>query len=286
MTSLAEGSTKVDRPLASDIDVYGLTHTGKVRTNNQDQFLIASLHKTMQVHASSVPLDQLGELTSESRGYLFIVADGVGGGPGGERASGTALQAIAEYATHTMRFYYHHDPDLETRFIEELQSAILESHEVIRARDAGAATTLTMVVVRWPRAYVVQVGDSRAYLLHEGRLQQLTKDQTMAQVLMDAGVVPSPELPITRWRNVLMSALGGREANPVLTTLTLLWEDVMLLCTDGLTKHVSDEEIEQQLSGDRSSEAICQTLLELALDRGGTDNITVVVGRLRARQPS
>ncbi|HTC23505.1 MAG TPA: protein phosphatase 2C domain-containing protein [Gemmatimonadales bacterium] len=286
MTSLAEGSTKVDRPLASDIDVYGLTHTGKVRTNNQDQFLIASLHKTMQVHASSVPLDQLGELTSESRGYLFIVADGVGGGPGGERASGTALQAIAEYATHTMRFYYHHDPDLETRFIEELQSAILESHEVIRARDAGAATTLTMVVVRWPRAYVVQVGDSRAYLLHEGRLQQLTKDQTMAQVLMDAGVVPSPELPITRWRNVLMSALGGREANPVLTTLTLLWEDVMLLCTDGLTKHVSDEEIEQQLSGDRSSEAICRTLLELALDRGGTDNITVVVGRLRARQPS
>jgi len=286
MTSLAEGSTTVDRPLASDIDVYGLTHPGKVRPINQDQFLIASLHKTMQVHASSVPLDQLGELTSESRGYLFIVADGVGGGPSGERASGTALQAIAEYATHTMRFYYHHDPDLETRFIEELQDAVRQSHEIIRARDAGAATTLTMVVVRWPRAYVVQVGDSRAYLLHEGKLQQLTKDQTMAQVLMDAGVVPSPELPISRWRNVLMSALGGREANPVLTSLTVLWEDVMLLCTDGLTKHVSDEEIAEQLAGDRSAEEICRNLLALTLERGATDNVTVVVGRLRNRQPA
>jgi len=283
MTSLAEGSTAVGRPLASDIDVFGLTHTGKVRPVNQDQFLIASLHKTMQVHASSVPLDQLGELTSESRGYLFIVADGVGGGPAGERASGTALQAIAEYATHTMRFYYHHDPDLETRFIEELQEAVLESHEIIRARDAGAATTLTMVVVRWPRAYVVQVGDSRAYMLHEGRLQQLTKDQTMAQVLMDAGVVPSPELPISRWKNVLMSALGGREANPVLSTITLRWEDVMLLCTDGLTRHVSDDEIAQQLSGERTAEEICRNLLGLALERGGTDNITIVAGRLRTR---
>jgi protein phosphatase len=285
MTSLAEGSVTVGRPVASDIDVFGVTHTGKVRPVNQDQFLIASLHKTMQVHASSVPSDQLGELTSESRGYLFIVADGVGGGPAGERASGTALQALAEYATHTMRFYYHHDPDLETRFIEELQEAVLESHEIIRTRDAGAATTLTMVVVRWPRAYVVQVGDSRAYLLHEGRLQQLTKDQTMAQVLMDAGVVPSPDQPVSRWKNVLMSALGGREANPVLTARTLRWEDVMLLCTDGLTRHVADEEIAEQLAGERSAEEICRNLLALTLERGASDNVTIVAGRLRSRQP-
>jgi protein phosphatase len=131
----------------------------------------------------------------------------------------------------------------------------------------------------------VQVGDSRAYLLHEGRLQQLTKDQTMAQVLMDAGVVPTPDLPMSRWRNVLMSALGGREATPVLTSRSLVWEDVMLLCTDGLTKHVSDQEIAQQLSGERSSEQICRSLLALALERGGTDNVTIVAGRLRSRQP-
>lgn len=286
MTSLAEGSTKADRPVASDIDVFGLTHTGKVRPVNQDHFLIASLHKTMQVQHSSLPHEQLGELTSESRGYIFIVADGVGGGPAGERASGTALQALAEYATHTMRFYYHHDPDHEARFIEELQNAVLESHEVIRSRDAGAATTLTMVVVRWPRAYVVQVGDSRAYLLHEGRLHQLTKDQTMAQVLIDAGVVPSADRSMARWENVLVSALGGREASPVLTARTLLWEDVMLLCTDGLTRHVTDGEIAEQLAGDRSSEDICRSLLALTLERGATDNVTVVAGRLRSRQPA
>jgi len=280
MTSLAEGSTAVDRPVASDIDVFGLTHLGKVRSINQDQFLIASLHKTMQVHASSVPLDQLGELTSESRGYLFIVADGVGGGPSGERASGTALQAIAEYATHTMRFYYHHDPDLEIRFIEELQDAVRQSHEIIRSRDAGAATTLTMVVVRWPRAYVVQVGDSRAYLLHEGRLQQLTKDQTMAQVLMDAGVVPSLELPISRWRNVLVSALGGREANPVLTPITLQWKDVMLLCTDGLTRMVPNEAIRATLAEVPCAQDAANRLVDLANEAGGADNITVIVLRI------
>ena len=113
----------------------------------------------------------------------------------------------------------------------------------------------------------------------------LEPEFSIPQVL-DAGVVPTAELPISRWRNVLMSALGGREANPVLTSRTLLWEDVMLLCTDGLTKHVSDDEIAEQLAGDRTAEEICRNLLTLTLERGATDNVTVVAGRLRSRQPT
>jgi serine/threonine protein phosphatase PrpC len=281
--TLAAGSTADDRPLASDIDVFGLTHPGKVRRVNQDQFLIASLHKTLQVHASSLPPEELGELTSESRGYLFIVADGVGGRPGGEVASGTAVRTIAQYALHTMKLYYRHDPELEAKFPEELQRAVAQAHAAILEDSRSSATTLTMVVFRWPRAHIVHVGDSRCYLLRDGRLEQLTKDQTMAQALVDAGVLPASQAGETRWANVLSSALGANQATPVITTTDRRWNDVILLCTDGLTKHVTDEEIAEQLATVKSSETICRNLLDLTLARGASDNVTVVVGRLRER---
>ena len=284
--TVATGSTVAVRPVASDIDVFGLTHQGKLRRVNQDQFLIASLHKTMQVHASSVPATQLGDLTSESRLYLCIVADGVGGRPGGEQASGTALKAIAQYATHTMKLSSRHDEAQEGRFLEELERAVAESHAAVREDPESSATTLTMAVFRWPRAYLVHVGDSRCYRLREGKLELLTKDHTMAQALVDAGVLPPAEASATRWAHVLSSALGAEQPRPDIITLDSRWEDVMLLCTDGLTKHVAEDEITEQLATVKSSEMICRNLIDLALARGGTDNVTVVTGRLRERAPA
>jgi serine/threonine protein phosphatase PrpC len=283
MTSVADARTPDIRPLASDIDVFGLTHPGKVRTANQDQFLIASLHKALQVHHTSLPREQLGDLVSESRGYFCMVADGVGGRPGGERASGTAVQAIADWAVNTMRFHYQHDPVSESAYLKDLTEAVLQSHEAIRAREAGTATTLTMVMFRWPRAYLVHVGDSRCYRLRDGKLEQLSKDQTMAQALVDAGVMPRDVADASRWKHVLSSALGAADAVPATSVYDHRWEDVMLLCTDGLTKHVSDNEIRGVLTDVKSAEEICRTLLNLALDRGATDNVTAVVGRLRER---
>jgi serine/threonine protein phosphatase PrpC len=283
MTLVADARTPDIRPLASDIDVFGLTHPGKVRTANQDQFLIASLHKALQVHHTSLPREQLGDLVSESRGYFCMVADGVGGRPGGERASGTAVQAIADWAVNTMRFHYQHDPVSESAYLKDLTEAVLQSHEAIRAREAGTATTLTMVMFRWPRAYLVHVGDSRCYRLRDGKLEQLSKDQTMAQALVDAGVMPRDVADASRWKHVLSSALGAADAVPATSVYDHRWEDVMLLCTDGLTKHVSDDEIRGVLTDVKSAEEICRTLLNLALDRGATDNVTAVVGRLRER---
>jgi len=283
MTSVADARTPDIRPLASDIDVFGLTHPGKVRTANQDQFLIASLHKALQVHHTSLPREQLGDLVSESRGYFCMVADGVGGRPGGERASGTAVQAIADWAVNTMRFHYQHDPVSESAYLKDLTEAVLQSHDAIRAREAGTATTLTMVMFRWPRAYLVHVGDSRCYRLRDGKLEQLSKDQTMAQALVDAGVMPRDVADASRWKHVLSSALGAADAVPATSVYDHRWEDVMLLCTDGLTKHVSDDEIRGVLTDVKSAEEICRTLLNLALDRGATDNVTAVVGRLRER---
>ena len=273
--------------MASDIDVFGLTDQGKVRKENQDQFLIASLHKTMQIQSTSLPPERLPELMSESRGFVFLVADGVGGMPGGQHASGTALSAIAHYVTHTMRLYYHHDPDEESKFLADLQESVLHSHSLLRAEGEadplreGMATTLTLVAVLWPRAYVVHVGDSRLYILREGRLDQITKDQTMAQALVDAGVLDSANLERSPFKSILSSAVGGSQATPMTTVTDVRWDDVMLLCTDGLTKHVTEAEIQQHLTDVHSAELICRKLVDLALERGGSDNVTVVAGRLK-----
>jgi protein phosphatase len=108
----------------------------------------------------------------------------------------------------------------------------------------------------------------------------------MAQALVDAGVLPAGAAEGSRWRHVLSSAIGGRETTPVTTPMDCRWSDVVLLCTDGLTKHVSDDEIKAELASAKSSEAICRSLLALALDRGGSDNITLVAGRLRTPGPA
>ncbi len=285
--TVTEPNVEAARPQMSDIDVFGVTHPGLRRPINEDQFFIATVHKTLQVYSSSLPAEAMPDLTSDSRGWLFMVADGVGGRPEGEKASATALRAIAEYVTHTMRFYYRNDPQhTEATFLRDLQNAVLKSDEAVRAEAEGTATTLTMVAVRWPRAYLIQVGDSRCYRLRDGRLEQLTKDQTMAQALVDAGVLPAGAAEGSRWRHVLTGAIGGRETTPVTTPIDCRWSDVVLLCTDGLTKHVSDEEIKEQLATRKSSEAICGALLALALERGGSDNITLVAGRLRDQAPA
>ena len=277
------------RPQAGDVDVFGLTHPGKVRRENQDQFLIASLHKLLRVHQSSLPADDITPLITESRGYLFVVADGVAGRPDGAGASGTALRTIAHYVTHLTDLYRRLDPDKEAVFLSELEASVWKSHEVLRAQGdkeyagRGGATTLTMVAVLWPRAYLVQVGDSRCYRLRGGRLERISRDQTVTQELVEAGALTQTEAHRSPLKSVLASALGGREALPETKASDARWDDIMLLCTDGLTRHVTDAELEHELQTITSSEASCRRLVELALERGGEDNVTVVISRLRPR---
>jgi len=275
-----------DRPARDNIDVFGLTHVGKVRTENQDQFLIASLHKTMAVHSTSLPREELGTLRSPSRGYVFLVADGVGGVPGGQDASRTALRAVMDYVLRAMDLYVQIDAEVEAEFLRELQKSVERSHEAVLEAGAsdeekeGMATTLTMVCIRWPRGYLVHVGDSRCYRFRDGQLELLTKDQTMAQAMVDAGALSPDQAERSGLSHVLYSALGATRAEPYTLTTDVRWDDVMLLCSDGITKHVSDEEIRAALARPASAEATAQALVDLALERGGSDNTTVIVGRL------
>jgi serine/threonine protein phosphatase PrpC len=185
-----------------------------------------------------------------------------------------------------MDLYVQIDSDAELEYLADLLHSVEKSHELVRQsravdEDENGATTLTMVCIRWPRAYMIHVGDSRCYRLRNGELELLTIDQTMAQAMVESGALSPDQAERSALKHVLYSAIGGSRAEPYTFATDLEWNDVMLLCTDGLTKHVSDAEIREALRNCTDAKATAEGLLQLVLDRGATDNTTVIVGRLR-----
>jgi serine/threonine protein phosphatase PrpC len=276
------------KPRDDELDAFGITHTGKVRKENQDQFLLATIHKRMQVTISSLGANDLPMFADQRMAVIAMVADGVGGGFGGQKASATALQVIAEYVGASSDCFLTADT-AEEEFIQKLQAAAMRSHEAVRERakreaeGRAMATTLTLWFGVWPWYYILQVGDSRYYLYHEGKLTQVSRDQTIAQDLFEKGIFTRATAERSRLSDVLSSAIGADEAMPVVTRLQSDWKYVHLLCTDGLTKHVSDERIAERLRTMTSAKQVCEALLQDALDGGGTDNITIIVGRALER---
>jgi serine/threonine protein phosphatase PrpC len=281
----AVGSDPGPRPLDNELDVYGLTHPGKKRPNNEDHFLICALQKRMEVYHTSLPdTTHLG--ANERMAFLMMVADGVGGAAAGEEASRLALEGVTRYVSGALHCYYTSDPNDDGTFVHALEEAALKVHNELAAASAsdrslrGMATTLTLFLGVWPRAYMLQVGDSRAYRLKkDGTLVQITRDQTMAEELVDQGVFTRADAAHTRWAHVLSSAIGGPQAAPVVRGLNQAWGQVGLMCSDGLTRHVSDDQIRERLLSMTSSKQVCETLLNDALDAGGADNITILVAR-------
>lgn len=291
MTSPETTIPKTDRaPTDSEIDMYGLTHPGNVRTVNQDHFIVSSLQKEMHVHMSSLPD---GSLPIENRrlALFALVADGVGGRAKGEEASRLAVASIAQYVAQTMRAYYTHDASDGDAFIQQLEEAAYVAHAAVTEHgeenpaSKGMATTLTMWISVWPDSYLLQVGDSRCYVLRQGELTQISRDQTMAQELVDQGVLSRTDAFSSRWAQVLSSSIGGKQTAPVVTHMLSEWNNVGLLCSDGLTKHVDDDTIRDRLMSMTSAKQVCEQLLEDALNGGGSDNVTIVVGRIVKSSP-
>jgi len=272
------------KPRDSDIDVYGLTHAGKVRKENQDHFLIGTLSKHLRIDRTSLPQDVALLADPERLASVGMVADGVGSGAG-EEASRLAVQAVAQYLSRITNAFYTSDATEPETFTHLLSEAALQVHASLleHAQQEGKpgrmATTLTVFFGLWPQAYLLQVGDSRCYLYHEGRLTQISRDQTMAEDLVDEGVLSRAKAADNRWAHVLSSAIGGQQAAPVVTRIVRDWGSIVLLCSDGLTKHVSDERIAERLSALTSAQQTCEALLQDALDGGGSDNITILIGR-------
>jgi serine/threonine protein phosphatase PrpC len=277
------------KPRDDEIDVYGVSDRGKVRKNNEDHFLLASVHRRVNVLSTNLSeLDRL-PLAEQRLAFMAMVADGVGGATGGERASALALETATRYVVSSMDCY-DRAAAMDGTMAPALQDAALKSHEAVLEQASAEgdgvrmATTLTLWMGVWPWYYLLQVGDSRYYLYRDGTLTQITRDQTIAQELLDQGVFTRAIAERSQFKNVLSSAIGGESSLPVITRLRADWDNVHLLCTDGLTKHVSDERIAERLRTMTSAKQACEQLLQDALDGGGSDNITIIVGRATARE--
>jgi len=266
------------------IESHGLSHTGRVRSVNEDHFVTATLQRSVHLRQTNLDDVHLFDRLSGPRAYLFAVADGVGGSAGGRVASAIAVATIVEYLGEAVGCYNGYGSDHARDFPQHLDTAVRRAHdhlvETFRLQDAGGpATTLTLAMVVWPCAYVVHVGDSRAYHLRGETLRRLTRDQTVGEAMVEYGM-PKEQAEQAGLYNMLASAIGARDMTPAVDFISLERGDVLLLCTDGLTKHVSDARIAEVLVNASDAPAGCQSLIDMALAAGGSDNVTAVVTRI------
>lgn len=265
----------------------GRTDLGKQRESNEDQYLIADLHKSMLIEDSSLKLDCQARLYGRSFGRLIMVADGMGGHQAGSRASLLAIDLLINQLVNGMRWPTQVNVEEEDRFVADLKQMFETAHKLIlreaesHAELRGMGTTLTMCYIIWPSMYVVHVGDSRCYLIRNQSPRQLTRDHTLSSQLAEKGGMSAEQAETSRWSHVLYNALGagGIEVTAEVHKETLELDDVVVLCTDGLYRHVKVDEITDVLLRELELGEACRSLIELANFRGGHDNITVAAAR-------
>ena len=275
-------------PVALAVTAFGMTDPGKVRTSNEDQFLIAELSKRMQVWQTSLPEPKLQ--VGEDRAHLFLVADGMGGHSAGERASTIAVAAIEQFTLNTFRWFFASDSPGAQKVLAQFQSALSLADAQIVEEAAenpelhGMGTTLTMAFQLGAQLCIVHVGDSRAYMYRDGQLHQLTQDHTLVAEMVRSGAIQQEQVANHHLRHVITNVVGG--PNPGVKVEARAFQvqagDLLLLCSDGLTEMVTNEMIIATLDQDTAPEASARALVAQANDNGGRDNITVVIVRFDA----
>lgn len=281
-------------PARVRVDFGGRSHLGKVRPNNEDHFLVARLDRTLQTLVTNLAHGTIPAESSDTV-YGMLVADGMGGHAGGEIASRTAISTFLDLVLRTPDIIMRLDPHLTEEALKRLDRRFQRVKEVLtdevrrNPELAGMGTTMTLACSAGADLLIAHVGDSRAYLFRQGELRRLTRDQTMAQFLADTGLIASEEIDRHPMRNVLTGVLGtqGSPSDVVLRCERLADGDQVLLCTDGLTDMVPEAAIGDLLRQSTGTAAeACERLVERALERGGKDNVTVVLGRYRIERTS
>ncbi len=239
------------------MQAYGISDIGKVRQNNEDSFCISSL------------VDG-----------LYIVADGMGGHNAGEVASNLAIRLVEEYIS------IHIDDDNSLN--EILSCALRRANDEIYNMSrhnldmSGMGTTLTLSLIRAEDLYFSHVGDSRGYILSGGNLKQITTDHTLVEELYQSGSISEEDVKTHPQKNIITNAIGTEiisKSDIELTDKSIV--DKILLCTDGLSNYLTNDEIEDVMKMNDEPKKICEILVETANDRGGDDNITVIVVDLK-----
>jgi serine/threonine protein phosphatase PrpC len=259
------------------LTVYGQTDTGRVRTTNEDAFVVADLTNGNVLAAQTLVRFEVG-----ARGVLLAVSDGMGGAQAGELASAMVVESMQRSMTVPP------DPAPAGALVE--QAATTANRAVWDAAHApgreGMGATLTALHLQGTAVHIAEVGDSRAYLLRGGRLLQVTRDQSYVQLLVDAGALTLEQAATAPLRNVIVQAMGLKpDVTVALGRLELRQRDCLLLCSDGLSNAVSAEEMAQVILAAPGLDTACATLIELAKMRGGEDNITVLIAGVSGDLP-
>lgn len=272
-----------------EVCVAGRSHVGMKRSENQDQFLVADLSVTpadggFLQHGEDDGEESLGRFAVGPKGLLLVVADGMGAVAGGRIASQVAAAWIYREMVARWGADRNHAPQqFAARLKESVEAANARVHDQAcrNPEYQGMGTTATVAGVLDGFVYVAQVGDSRAYLVRRGAAVQITRDQSLVQQLVEAGTLTEEAAANSRHGNLLLQALGTQPALQVeLTYQEIRRGDTLLLCSDGLFRLVSREEIAAAAQEAGDPTAVCERLIALANSRGGNDNVTVIAARL------
>jgi protein phosphatase len=273
-----------------EVDLAALSHPGRVRANNEDHFYVARFDRSMQTLDTNLPEGDVPRHYSETA-YGLLVADGVGGAAAGEVASRTAVHALVDLVVDTPDWIMRLDGPLANEVLQRMERRFQQVRDVLiqKAKEdpslRGMGTTMTVACTLGTELLTAHVGDSRAYVHRRSGdvLERLTRDQTLGQSLVDAGAITPVELDSHPSRNVLTSALATRLAfaQVELRRSRIGDGDSLLLCSDGLTDMLTERVIARELAGAGNAAAVCRRLVDLALEAGGKDNVTVVLGRYR-----
>jgi protein phosphatase len=267
------------------VQSFGLTDRGKVRPTNQDQFLIAALHKAMRVQTSSLRAPKV--LYGSDQSHLFMVADGMGGHAGGETASALAIDSVEAFVLDMVQWFAHFQDKEEDQPLTDLQRALDHANNRVIAEAAerpelrGMGTTVTLAYHLNDMLFVAHVGDSRCYLLRGDDLHRLTHDHTLVDQMLRHGLLTPEEADRNEWRHVITNVVGGNSSAVEVEVheVRLRAGDVVLLCSDGLSNMITDGEILEDLQAEPDPEKVCRAMVTLANDRGSPDNVTVLVAR-------
>jgi PPM family protein phosphatase len=273
---------------ALTVTAFGITDKGHVRTTNEDQFLVAELTKAMRVWQTSLPEPKVR--IAEERAHLFLVADGMGGHRAGERASALAVVAIEHFTLNTFKWFFGSNTADAQKVLAQFQAALDQADADILAEAtshpelSGMGTTVTMAFHLGTQLCVVHVGDSRAYVLRDGQLHQVTQDHTLTADLVRNGMLQPDEVAGHPLRHVITNVVGGKELGVTVEAHALEVQagDHLLLCSDGLTEVVSNEMLAATLAAEPEPEAAAKTLLAQASAAGAPDNVTLLVVRFDA----
>lgn len=265
------------------VDFGAATHPGLTRSNNEDHYLVVRRHREREVLLTNLPREAFPQ--HQDSVYALAVADGVGGAAFGELASQLAITTGWEITGKAFKWGFSLTESEQKELIEGLSMFVQLIHRRIKAEAnevyKGMGTTLTGALTVGHDAFIAHVGDSRAYLYHNGQLTRLTEDMTLAQLMVNVGMIPSMDQAAQRFRNTLVSCLGGNYPEVTIETQHIVLQegDQLLICTDGLTDMVDESKIAALLGQAGSRQSVCDELIQEALRGGGRDNVTVVLGK-------